>query len=673
MSLSDSQTAEPHLSFEEFLEQNHAKIEGNFSAFIEPILEVVDTLHQQGSIHGGIHPGALRFEPAGKLDTDFFRERHRTADSTFDPGIPKPFLAPETLDGSGEDIRTDSYALGALIWYIVTGSPPAPASRRAAQNIQLMAAHYPRWKPSVIEAANGCLHLAKHERVKDMQELRNVLTRGLPTSVRVIFRPTAEGGSIYVREKIGDSSRRTEAVGGLGDDQVNEPTAKTLTPEPAGEASTQNEAQTETQSAKHRLESARPSPSIDPPVKLQIRDRLPNASVGKPFRQNLRELFGGQIDRVTAIAIALPENSGLIFDEAESVLHGTPTTSDELKLVISYRLAGSQPEGPALTHTVGLTVNPDPSSLWKNLPSDKNGAFAKPDTDSAFLVTLHLTVMAASRRGRSHAHEGKYREDDFGLHFIEATGWHILMLADGAGSAKFSRRGSQLACQTALAVIEEKLGDEKNQLNTALSKLGASHEAADLEKLRQLSYNVLMLAAHQAHSAIQKQAKESQATPRDFASTFIVVIARRVESRWFFASFAIGDGGAGALLEDGTLLSLTSPDSGDFAGQTVFITMPQIFSDPAALLARTHAAFCPGFKFLAAMSDGITDPIFQSDANLANSTEWEKWRQQLAQIVSLEAPTPGMEAALLDYLNFPSPGNHDDRTLLIAVPTPAKT
>jgi hypothetical protein len=32
-----------------------------------------------------------------------------------------------------------------------------------------------------------------------------------------------------------------------------------------------------------------------------------------------------------------------------------------------------------------------------------------------------------------------------------------------------------------------------------------------------------------------------------------------------------------------------------------------------------------------------------------------------------------MEAKLLDYLNFPSPGNHDDRTLLITVPTPAKT
>lgn len=408
-------------------------------------------------------------------------------------------------------------------------------------------------------------------------------------------------------------------------------------------------------------------------MKPPIRDRLPNASVGKPYSQNLGTLFGEHFKRVVELKSEPPQGSGLALDALNATLHGTPKTPGEMQIVISFRLSDSTESHPDFTHTLALTVNPDPSSLWKNLPSDKNGAFAKPDTANAFLVTPHLTVMAASLRGRSHAHEGKYREDDFGLHFIEATGWHILISADGAGSAKFSRRGSQLACQTALAVIEEKLGNEENQLNAALSKLGASDEAADLEKLRQLSYNVLMLAAHQAHAAIQKQAKESQATPRDFASTFIVVIARRVESRWFFASFAIGDGGAGALLDDGTLLSLTSPDSGDFAGQTVFITMPQIFSDPAALLARTHAAFCPGFKFLAAMSDGITDPIFQSDANLASSTAWEKWRQQLAQIVSLDAPTPGMEAALLDYLNFASPGNHDDRTLLIAVPTPAKT
>lgn len=407
-------------------------------------------------------------------------------------------------------------------------------------------------------------------------------------------------------------------------------------------------------------------------MKPPIRDRLPNASVGKPYSQKLDTLFGEHFKRIVELKSQPPQGSGLALDASNATLHGTPKTPGEMQIVISFRFSDSAESHPDFTHTLALTVNPDPSSLWKNLPSDKNGAFAKPDTDSAFLVTPHLTVMAASLRGRSHAHEGKYREDDFGIHFIEATRWHILISADGAGYAKFSRKGSLLACQTAIAEIEERLSKDENPLDAALSKLGASHEAADLEKLRQLSYNVLMRAAHQAHSAIQKQSKESQATLRDFASTFIVVIARRVGERWFLASFAIGDGGAGALLDDGTLLSLTSPDSGDFAGQTMFITMPQVFSDPVALLARTRAAFCPGFKFLAAMSDGITDPIFQSDANLANSTEWEKWRQQLAQVVSLDAPAPSMEAALLDYLNFASPGNHDDRTLLIAVPTPAK-
>ncbi|MEI7775909.1 MAG: PP2C family serine/threonine-protein phosphatase, partial [Verrucomicrobiota bacterium] len=427
-------------------------------------------------------------------------------------------------------------------------------------------------------------------------------------------------------------------------------------------------------------QSATPRPAciVSPPpvpaqVKPPIRDRLPNASVGKPYSQNLGPIFGEIFKRVVGLKFEPTQGSGLVLDAPNATLHGTPTIPGEMQIVIRYRFSDTAGSHPGFSHTLALTVNPDPSSLWKNLPSDKNGAFAKPDTATAFRVTPHLTVMAASLRGRSHAHEGKYREDDFGLDFIEATGWHILISADGAGSAKFSRRGSQLACETALAVIKEKLSNEENQLNAALSKLGASNDTDDLEKLRQLSYNVLMLAAHQAHTAIQKQAKESQATPRDFASTFIVVIARRVESRWFFASFSIGDGGAGALLADGTLISLTSPDSGDFAGQTLFITMPQIFSDPAALLARTHAAFCPDFKFLAAMSDGITDPIFQSDANLASSTEWEKWGQQLAKIVNLDAPTSGMEATLLDYLNFASPGNHDDRTLLIAVPTPAKT
>ena len=122
-------------------------------------------------------------------------------------------------------------------------------------------------------------------------------------------------------------------------------------------------------------------------------------------------------------------------------------------------------------------------------------------------------------------------------------------------------------------------------------------------------------------------------------------------------------------MEDGRAITLSAPDSGDFAGQTVFLTMQQVFADSEKLLARTQAQFCSDFKFLAAMSDGITDPIFQNDATFASDAGWEKFRLQLAAVIDLKALAPGMEDKLLDWLNFPSPGNHDDRTLLIAVPT----
>jgi serine/threonine protein phosphatase PrpC len=313
-------------------------------------------------------------------------------------------------------------------------------------------------------------------------------------------------------------------------------------------------------------------------------------------------------------------------------------------------------------------VNPDPRSLWKNLPSDATGVFAKPDAAKIYLATPYLSAIAASLRGRSHAHEGKYREDDFGLRYIDTTGWHILISADGAGSAKFSRKGSQLACQTALTEITKRLESPENPLNAAFAKLGTAPEGHDLETLRKLSYNILIPGAYEAFTAIHKQSKESQATPRDFATTFICVITRRFADRWFLASFSVGDGGAGAVLEDGRVLTLTAPDSGDFAGQTVFLTMQQVFEDSEALLARTKAYFCPSFKFLAVMSDGITDPIFQNDAAFASDTGWDKFRHQLEGVIDLKFLAPGMEDALLDWLSFPSPGNHDDRTLLIAVP-----
>ena len=407
------------------------------------------------------------------------------------------------------------------------------------------------------------------------------------------------------------------------------------------------------------------------PTALEIRERLANASVGKPYRQSIRELFGEQAKCIEMMELAAPEDGGLVFDAAEGVLHGTPRHPGEFTLALAYRMAGPPAGRPALQHVFALTINPDPKSLWKNLPSDQTGLFAKPDEDRIFLDTPHLTALAASLRGRSHAHVGKYRDDDFAMYFAEATGWHVFIAADGAGSAKYARRGSRIAGQVASTALAGKLSGP-NELDDALEKLGSSETEEDGEKLRAIASNILIAAAYQGLAAIEKQAGEQQAALRDFNTTFIAVLAKKLETRWFFASFAIGDGGAGVMLEAERVELLTKPDSGEFAGQTLFLTSPDVFSDAKLLPGRTQVAFCNNFSFLAVMTDGLTDPIFESDTKFTSAAAWESWRQQLSQAIKLDTLEPGMEQALLEYLHFPSPGNHDDRTLILAVPKIAR-
>jgi hypothetical protein len=52
---------------------------------------------------------------------------------------------------------------------------------------------------------------------------------------------------------------------------------------------------------------------------------------------------------------------------------------------------------------------------------------------------------------------GAFRDDDYALHADPNSGWHVLAVADGAGSAQYSRRGSQLAVQTSVPFVAQQL------------------------------------------------------------------------------------------------------------------------------------------------------------------------------------------------------------------------
>src|SRR5690606_14699190 len=68
---------------------------------------------------------------------------------------------------------------------------------------------------------------------------------------------------------------------------------------------------------------------------------------------------------------------------------------------------------------------------------------------------LDKKIVIASKRGRSHAHEGTFRDDDFCTKSLP-NDWAIVAVADGAGSAKYARQGSKIATH----FIAERFNDE---------------------------------------------------------------------------------------------------------------------------------------------------------------------------------------------------------------------
>jgi len=199
-----------------------------------------------------------------------------------------------------------------------------------------------------------------------------------------------------------------------------------------------------------------PEPPVPRSVVLHAAQRLPNCKItGIDYQASVadavsrfapHEISGSGIDR---------ERTNVDFDlhwnpeKFEISCH--PEQAGEFEIDLYVDLIRRE------RHVIPfkLTVNADPKTLWKNIPSDQSGVYAKPDSDRTFLACGEkLSIVAASQRGRSHAQEGRPRDDDFIADYNADSECAILIVADGAGSAKFSREGSRLATRTALEKVK---------------------------------------------------------------------------------------------------------------------------------------------------------------------------------------------------------------------------
>jgi len=154
-------------------------------------LQLVDALeycHAHGVVHRDLKPENVLIEPDGTVKlVDFgialLRGARRLTFRRLSSGFGTPdYMAPEQVEGDRGDARTDVYAVGVMLYEMLTGdvpfqgdSPLAVMSQRVMQDAPLLRRVRP-YAPSQLEAVVWrALRRAPAERYQSMAELRHDL------------------------------------------------------------------------------------------------------------------------------------------------------------------------------------------------------------------------------------------------------------------------------------------------------------------------------------------------------------------------------------------------------------------------------------------------------------------------------------------------------------------
>lgn len=390
-----------------------------------------------------------------------------------------------------------------------------------------------------------------------------------------------------------------------------------------------------------------PMPMIKPseitPVQPKVEVMtLDNAKQDEPY-------FLPQTDELVIKEVSFSQDCGLVWNSEKRAIEGIPSISGDI--VVSFRFDDGS------VRNANLFINPNPKSLWKNIPSDPQSRFWKADSASDLITTEKGKLIAARQRGRSHALKGTCCDDDFAMAYHQATGMHFLAVADGAGSAEFSREGSRLAVNAAKEKALELLN-----LTDKSYKDFPSYSAED--GLKVLTDNLFFQTVQAAFLAQEKTARDADIELKSLSCTLLLAFTLPLNNgRWFSACYWVGDGAAAIFdpqLQKVELLG--EVDSGQYSGETQFLTRSEANADQ--LVTRIRTCFSDYPPLLMLMTDGVSDPKFQTDAKLQTADAWQTLWDELKVPLRENAP----EKVLEDWLDFFSKGEHDDRTLALFVP-----
>jgi serine/threonine protein kinase len=176
-----------------------APTEAWMRSVITPLLDALDQLHREDVFHRDIAPDNILLPP-GELPVllDFGAARRAIGDRTQTfTAILKPSYAPIEQYAEVVQLRqgawTDLYALGAVVYYLLCGAPPPPATARAVQDDTplLDPARHPGVSPQFVAAVEWALSVRPGDRPQSVAALREVLEGRAVVPVRARTGTTA--------------------------------------------------------------------------------------------------------------------------------------------------------------------------------------------------------------------------------------------------------------------------------------------------------------------------------------------------------------------------------------------------------------------------------------------------------------------------------------------------
>lgn len=429
--------------------------------------------------------------------------------------------------------------------------------------------------------------------------------------------------------------------------------------------------------------------------------QIPNATVGKKYEAKVDFVGFGWNDIIYSDFEGLTEN-GLVYDNQTEIISGIPTQSGDFKIRMKFRVKGEEDDSTLNEKVISLIINADPKSLWKNLPSNVEDKFWKEDNVSDFQKIGAKHIVVSSKRGRSHANVGSFRDDHYAFKHFDQSNWSIVAVSDGAGSAKASRKGSEIACNEVVDYFEKNLtlelsksfddlmqkhqeelknpipekektapSENVGEANTGDEALIVETQVSTKNEISKFIYNNLGACAKSVYNKLEEFATKNEFNIKELHSTLIFSLFKKYDFGYVILTFGVGDCPIGVLSSDKSEFKLMNwLDVGEFGGGTRFITMPEIFTSEK-FATRFGFKIMDDFSFLFLMTDGIYDAKFVVESNLE---KLEKWTEFIADLegqnedhakVVFDPSNPEIANQLSTWMDFWSPGNHDDRTLAV--------